>query len=54
LWGDENVWLTIDNPVAQDVVFECTQNDDRLFPNATCDTKDTPLEYYYMMFNDSM
>ena len=42
LWGDLNSWITIDNPVEQEVLLECIQNDARLFPG-NCDSENSPL-----------
>jgi len=54
LWGDDNTWLEIDNTVEQDVIFECLQNDARMFPTIDCETPDSPSLFSYMMFNDKV
>lgn len=53
-WGDDNAWLEINNTVEQDVIFECLQNDARMFPDSTCDTSDSPALFSYMMFTDKV
>lgn len=44
LWGNKNTWITIDNPVEQEVLLECYQNDARLFP-AGCESENSPLNF---------
>jgi hypothetical protein len=43
LWGDDNSWFTIDNPADQDIVFECVQDDYRLFPGDSCHVDEMPI-----------
>ena len=46
MWGDLNTWLTIDNPVEQEVLLECIQNDARL-SSGNCESENSPLEFNF-------
>tara|TARA_B110001450_G_C17578375_1_gene463822 strand:+ start:252 stop:704 length:453 start_codon:yes stop_codon:yes gene_type:complete len=46
LWGDLNTWLTIDNPIEQEVAIECYQNSNRLFP-MNCESENSPLDFNF-------
>jgi len=52
LWGDLNTWLTIDNPVEQEVVMECYQNDQRMFPDH-CESENAPLFFNFQWMDDA-
>lgn len=46
-WGQLNAWVTVDNTATQDIVLECVQNEDRLFPSNTCKSKHAPANFMF-------
>ena len=51
LWGDLNTWLTVDNPVEQEVVIECYQNNERMFPDQ-CESENSPMNFNFQWLDD--
>ena len=46
-WGQLNSWITVDNAATQDLIIECVQNEDRLFPTSDCETENSPDRFVF-------